>query len=161
MANIWSQTRRIMYSSIFTQASVGSILALLLFPITTFANPIAIENSLPGTPFALLDLEGTGSENIQGFATKMSVLPGESIDFKVATQSDSYYIDIYRLGYYGGIGGRLIASFSPSVSLPQSQPPCLEDASTGLIDCGNWATSASWTVPADATSGVYIANFVQ
>ena len=27
-----------------------------------------------------------------------------------------------------------------------------------LLDCGNWSVSASWQVPADATSGVYIAR---
>ena len=30
-----------------------------------------------------------------------------------------------------------------------------------MIDCGNWAESASWTVPADATSGVYIAKLIR
>ena len=29
---------------------------------------------------------------------------------------------------------------------------------TGLVDCGNWAVSASWPVPADATSGIYFAR---
>ena len=27
-----------------------------------------------------------------------------------------------------------------------------------LLDCGNWSVSASWAVPADATSGIYIAR---
>ena len=55
------------------------------------------------------------------------------------------------------MGARFITSVTPSVSLPQNQPACLSDASTGLVDCGNWAQSASWTVPSDATSGIYIA----
>ena len=50
---------------------------------------------------------------------------------------------------------------NPSVSLPQAQPACLTDASTNLIDCGNWAISASWTVPAGATSGIYFAHVVR
>ena len=29
------------------------------------------------------------------------------------------------------------------------------------MDCGNWAVSASWTVPTNATSGVYIARPVR
>ena len=50
----------------------------------------------------------------------------------------------------------------PSASLPQTQPACLTDtAPTGLIDCGNWAVSASWTVPATAVSGMYIAHLVR
>ena len=36
-----------------------------------------------------------------------------------------------------------------------------EEASTGLIDCGNWAESASWAVPSDAVSGIYFAKLVR
>jgi hypothetical protein len=45
--------------------------------------------------------------------------------------------------------------------LPQTQPACLTDNTTGLLDCGNWAVSASWTVPANATSGIYFARLVR
>jgi hypothetical protein len=50
---------------------------------------------------------------------------------------------------------------APSAPLPQLQPSCLSDAATGLVDCGNWAPSASWSVPADAVSGVYVAKLVR
>ncbi|HEY6401326.1 MAG TPA: N,N-dimethylformamidase beta subunit family domain-containing protein, partial [Blastocatellia bacterium] len=73
-----------------------------------------------------------------------------------------YRLDIYRLGYYGGLGARFIATAQPSAALPQIQPTqCLTDSSTGLIDCGNWAESASWAVPSNATSGIYIAKLVR
>jgi hypothetical protein len=50
----------------------------------------------------------------------------------------------------------------PTATLPQSQPACRNDsAPTGLIDCGNWAVSASWTVPATAVSGLYLAHLVR
>jgi len=70
-------------------------------------------------------------------------------------------IDIYRLGYYGGRGARKVATINPSASLPQIQPASVSHAATGLVDCGNWAVSASWAVPATATSGVYIARPVR
>ena len=47
---------------------------------------------------------------------------------------------------------------TPSATRPQIQPACLTDAATGLVDCGNWAVSASWAVPANAVSGVYFAQ---
>ncbi len=53
-----------------------------------------------------------------------------------------YRLDIYRMGYYGGVGARKVATVQPSAALPQNQPACLNDATTGLIDCGNWAVSA-------------------
>ena len=50
----------------------------------------------------------------------------------------------------------------PTASLPQTQPACKNDtAPTGLIDCGNWAVSASWAVPSTAVSGLYLAHLVR
>ncbi|MEU0567478.1 DUF4082 domain-containing protein [Nonomuraea sp. NPDC005983] len=91
----------------------------------------------------------------------MSVNHGETVQFKVLTPATAYRLDIYRMGYYGGLGARLITTIHPSVALPQSQPACVTDSTTGLVDCGNWAVSASWAVPATAVSGVYIAKLVR
>jgi hypothetical protein len=125
------------------------------------ANAIACENSKPGNPSGEWDVAGAGSANIQGFATNISVNRGETVRFKVSTNSNNYRLDIYRLGYYGGLGARLITTVQPSATLPQSQPSCLTQPSTGLIDCGNWAESASWAVPSNATSGIYIARLIR
>ena len=81
--------------------------------------------------------------------------------FKVSTAASAFHLDIYRLGYYGGLGARKITTILPSAPLPQTQPACLSDSATGLVDCGNWQESASWAVPADAVSGVYIAKLVK
>jgi hypothetical protein len=124
-------------------------------PVT---NPVACENSKPGNPPSDWDVTGIGDTSIQGFATKMSVNVGQPISFKVDT-SAAYHIDIYRLGYYDGDGARRIASNISTT--PRSQPACLTVASTGLIDCGNWGTSATWTVPSTAVSGVYIALLIR
>lgn len=124
-------------------------------------NPIVAENCLAGNPPSDWDVSGAGDPSIQGFATDISVDLGETVFFKVDTNAPDYRLDIYRLGYYGGQGARKVATVAPSATLPQVQPSCLEESSTGLIDCGNWSVSASWTVPADATSGVYVAKAVR
>lgn len=124
-------------------------------------NAIEAENCLAGNPPSQWYVAGAGSPNIQGFATDISVDVGQIIYFKISTNATSYRIDIYRMGYYQGQGARLIASLSPSATLPQAQPACLTDGNTGLTDCGNWAISASWAVPSTATSGVYFANLVR
>ncbi|HYH77529.1 MAG TPA: N,N-dimethylformamidase beta subunit family domain-containing protein, partial [Arthrobacter sp.] len=123
---------------------------------------VACENTLPGSPASEWQVAGAGSSTIQGYATSMSVNVGQAVTFKVKTTSSAYRIDIYRLGYYQGLGARKVASnILPSVPLPQSQPNCLTFSATGLIDCGNWAVSASWQVPATAVSGVYLARLVR
>jgi hypothetical protein len=139
-------------------------------PTATAADPcvapvkvIACENTKAGAAPSTWQVSGAGSSTIQGFATSMSVSPGETVSFKIKTPSTKYHLDILRLGYYQGNGARRVASgLAPTAALPQTQPTCRNDtAATGLIDCGNWAVSASWAVPATAVSGVYLANLVR
>jgi hypothetical protein len=124
-------------------------------------NAIEAENCLPGSPTSTWYLADTGSPNIQGFTTDISVNVSQTVFFKIRTNATAYRIEIYRLGYYQGNGTRLVATVLPSATLPQIQPSCLTDTSVGLTDCGNWALSASWTVPSTATSGVYFARLVR
>ncbi|MBG0827438.1 DUF4082 domain-containing protein [Planomonospora sp. ID67723] len=118
---------------------------------------IVCENSKQGTPKTQWERNINGGDTIEGFATDMSVNVGQTVNFKIRTPATSYTIDIYRMGYYGGAGARKITSISPSATLPQTQPDCLSQAATGLVDCGNWAVSASWAVPSTAVSGIYFA----
>ena len=139
---------------------------LLVFLVTATCvvaqtNPIVAENLLLGNSPGEWDIDGAGDTTIQGFATDISVNKGNTIHFKVKTNATNYRLDIYRLGYYQGLGARRVDTILPSASLPQTQPNPITDASTGLVDCGNWAESASWPVPATATSGVYIARLVR
>jgi hypothetical protein len=127
-------------------------------PCAPPTNAITCENSKLGNPRSDWDIDGDGDPSIQGFATEISVNRGEIVHFKIKTDAAAYSLEIYRVGYYGGLGARKVATVSPSARLPQTQPNCLYEADTLLVDCGNWAESASWTVPAGATSGVYLAK---
>ena len=122
-------------------------------------NAIVAENCLPGNPASEWDISGAGDSTIQGFATDISVNQGGTVNFKINTTATAYRLDIYRMGYYGGNGARKVATVNASG--PQNQPACLTNAATGLIDCGNWAVSATWIVPANATSGIYFAKAVR
>lgn len=124
-------------------------------------NAITLENMKQGNPESEWGLDGDGDANIQGFASQTSINLGQTIDFKIATDSTHYRIDIYRLGYYGGDGARKVGSIEQSLGSAQVQPHPIVDYSLGLIDCGNWGVSASWQVPTDAASGVYIAKMVR
>ena len=126
-------------------------------PCGSGGNQITCENSKPGTPSSVWDIDGSGDGTIQGFSTDISVNVGGRVSFKIDTNARNYSIDIYRTGWYQGLGARKIASVTPSATLPQSQPQCISDVTTELYDCGNWAVSASWAVPTTAVSGVYFA----
>ncbi len=122
------------------------------------SNEIACENTKTGNPESEWGISGAGSTAIQGFATDISVNRGSTIGFKVKTTASNYRMDIYRMGYYGGLGARKITSID--VTTATSQPACLTQSTTGLIDCGNWTQTASWAVPSTAVSGIYFANLV-
>ena len=127
-------------------------------PCGSGGNPVACENSKPGTPESEWEITGAGDSDIQGFSTDISVNAGSMIGFKIDTDARAYGITILRMGWYGGDGARQITTITPSATLPQIQPPCITDSTTELTDCGNWGLSASWAVPSTAVSGVYIAH---
>jgi len=161
----------------FSSLAIGAQLVLLLIALLfgsvrtataqTFgctpakANDIVCENSKTGNPSSDWDVTGAGDATIQGFATAISVNQGQTVYFKIDSTASAYTIDIYRIGYYAGLGARKVASVTPSVKLPQTQPACITDSTTQLVDCGNWAISASWAVPSNATSGVYFAHLIR
>ncbi len=124
-------------------------------------NVIVCENLRPGNPASEWDITGAGDASIQGFTTDISANRDGVVQFKMKTDASSYRLDIYRMGYYNGLGARKVATVLPSAALPQTQPACLTQSATGLIDCGNWALSASWAVPSDAVSGIYFARAVR
>ncbi|WP_052676720.1 DUF4082 domain-containing protein [Microbacterium trichothecenolyticum] len=130
-------------------------------PCGATINPIVCENQKPGTDPDVWDVSGAGDSSIQGFATDISVNAGSKIDFKIDTDASAYTIDIYRTGWYQGLGARFITSVPVTAPLPQHQPQCISEASTGLYDCGTWGVSASWDVPTSAVSGVYIAKLTR
>jgi hypothetical protein len=122
------------------------------------ANPIVCENQLPGTPQSIWDITPGEGTTIQGFADPFSANIGQSIKFKIESPATKYKIDIYRIGYYGGDGARLVASIAPNITVSQHQPACNTNTATGLVDCGNWGVSATWNIPTTVVSGVYFTH---
>lgn len=124
-------------------------------------NRVVAENCLPGNPSNEWDVNGAGDPTIQGFSTDISYNAGEKASFKIDTPATDYRVDLYRMGYYGGLGARLHATIRPSVPLPQVQPRCRVDNTTWEYECSAWAVSAEWDIPADTLSGVFIARLIR
>ncbi|WP_397331225.1 N,N-dimethylformamidase beta subunit family domain-containing protein [Nostoc sp. FACHB-280] len=117
-------------------------------------NSIYLENTNPGTTNWKLSNRASGE--IAGYASATSVNKGESLPIKVSlSQAGQFTIDVYRLGYYGGTGGRLMAS--SGVLNGTTQPAPIPDPVTRLIEC-NWSTSYTLPVGGNWTSGLYVAK---
>ena len=98
------------------------------------------------------------SSEIEGFASRTSVVAGEAIDFKVSLNPPgSCWIDIYRMGYYGGAGARHMTQLGPFQATPQPMPMMTIER---LREC-NWETCTTLKVPKDWPSGVYLAKLTR
>jgi hypothetical protein len=95
---------------------------------------------------------------IEGYCSKNSLLPGESIDFKVSMKpAGRFFIDIHRLGYYGGLGGRHMIRLGPFKGAEQPVPMMTVER---LRECA-WEKCATLTIPTDWPSGVYLGKLTR
>lgn len=142
----------------FVCAAVGLLGAA---PAALAANPIVTENQLPGTTNWQLGRPGFQTANdtskqIKGFASATSVNKGDSLTFYATVSPvQTFNIDFYRLGWYGGTGGRHIQHVHGVNGL--TQPSCPMDPILGLMECTNWSATYTLNVPTDWTTGVYLA----
>jgi VCBS repeat-containing protein len=126
------------------------------------SNKIVTENQLAGTPQSTWAIHGSianeGDSQIEGFATQISTNAGQTVSFKIDTDSsvNGYTLAIYRLGYYGGNGARLITSMHHTGT--DNQPDPIFNSATRTVDAGNWSVTDSWAIPSTAVSGVYFAK---
>lgn len=131
-------------------------------------NPIAIENRKAGTTDWILDKVRADTcrllkpykadlfcrqHDIEAYCSKTSLKPGETISVFVSTDPvSSFTVDIYRMGYYGGKGGRKMLSVGPLKGLIQPAPP---EGEKNLRDC-KWNKNFDIKIPKDWLSGVYL-----
>jgi hypothetical protein len=122
---------------------------------------VALENRNQGTgawrlPGPAADVGGLSHGEISGYVSRQAVRPGETETVYVnAPVASSVRIRVFRIGWYGGAGGREVLA---SQSLPAAkQPPCTHSFQTGLTEC-HWHATLSFQIPEALASGVYIAR---
>lgn len=146
-------------------ASASRYVVLIAFLITgakavaVELNPIQTENRKPGaddwqlTRVRLDSRDGTRSPWIEGYCSKQSVAAGETIDIFVSTDPPvKFEIEIFRTGYYGGKGARLMKRIGPLQGIAQATP---QPGEKNLHEC-RWQASTTLTIPDDWLSGVYL-----
>jgi hypothetical protein len=123
------------------------------------ADVIRGENSRAGTRDWMLTKTKIAPETkyrcpwIEGYCSRTSVRAGESIEFFVSTNPASMFrVEIFRMGFYGGEGGRKVAELGPFKGAIQPDP---EMGPKRLREC-KWDACASLKIPRDWVSGVYL-----
>ena len=92
---------------IMNRICLGFFVLWLLMPLSAHANLVELENRRLGTSEWQLGKLATNGE-IEGYASLTSVIRGAKIRLFVNTQDQSYRMEVYRMGWYEGAGGRLI-----------------------------------------------------
>jgi hypothetical protein len=130
---------------------------------------IRAENAKPGTTDWMLtkvtrhadEPYGAGwrlRKEIQGYVSHLSVRPGDTLKvYLSADPGGQYQLDIFRMGYYGGKGGRLVKRISPlgATGIRATPQPIPADGPHHIIEC-QWAETLSLQIPDDWVSGVYL-----
>lgn len=120
---------------------------------------IRAENAKPGTTDWMLTNTRIDPKTkhrcpwIEGYCSRTSVKAGEKLSIMVSTNpASSFKIDVYRLGYYGGKGGRHVQQLGPFQGKVQPDP---DIGFEQLREC-QWEPAVELTIPADWPSGVYL-----
>jgi len=124
------------------------------------ANPIVRENLLQGDDgwrIAGARASDDVTRQIQGYAARTSVNAGDSLDFHISVARDeAFTVSVYRLGHYGGAGGRRMVT-SGRLQGREMPAPSVDDG-MGLIAC-DWPVAWTLAVAETWTSGYFLAVF--
>jgi hypothetical protein len=150
--------------SIFKRLATNLILVVALIAGASTAraqtgNPVQVENARPGSTGWQISNPTTSPGQIEGYASAPSINRGGQITFYVNTTDPTYTLQVFRLGYYQGLGGR--AETQPIQLTGSSQTVPAPDPVTGIVDC-NWTPAYTLTAnnpndPTDWVSGYYVA----
>ena len=132
--------------------------------VTAQPNPIQVENAKAGSTDWLLtrvvrhddeiyELGWHRRRGIEAYASHTTIAAGDTLNVHVSTYpANKYSVSIYRMGYYGGTGARLMRTIGP---LQGAAEPTPQDGNRNLIEC-NWKVGFSLEIPSDWLSGVYL-----
>lgn len=91
---------------------------------------VAAENAKPGHADWRITRPGS-ARAVEGYASRVSVLPGQPLALHVSTTADAYTVSAYRMGWYAGARARLVWRSGP---LPGArQPAARVDPATRMV----------------------------
>src|SRR5689334_17545855 len=87
------------------------------------ADAIAVENAKPGDPGWVIGDYYDGDRTFELYARPLSVTAGQQVDVPMSLgHAASAQWAVYRLGWYGGVGARLVDTGGIAAIGPQAAP---------------------------------------
>jgi hypothetical protein len=148
-------------------ARIAAAVALLALAVVPAADGRPDAHSVPRTVAQENALRGSAapsisniSEQIVGYASEVSVFPGQAVHLHVSTTPPQrYHVELYRLGWYHGLGARRLPCGCGSVRAGRAQPLAPMDPATGMVR-ESWPVTDVLRIPRSAVSGYYVAKLV-
>jgi hypothetical protein len=101
-------------------------------------NPIQVENARPG--LASWTIPDAANHAVEGYASELALAPGDTLQLHVSTDPAApYRIEVYRLGWYGGRGARLVACVPSDCAASEPGAPQPVPARRGAATSRRWA----------------------
>lgn len=120
----------------------------------TEASWVVKENERPGTTAWRITGQAGG---IDGYLSAVQATDGQRVTLYVSTSAPTWTVTAYRMGYYGGDGGRQVWQSS---SQPGAvQPSCPVTSGVNMVEC-SWAPSLPITVDSTWVQGDYLLKLV-
>jgi len=114
------------------------------------ADWVVAENQRPGTLAWVM----SATSRIYGYADRVSALRGDQVTLFVDPPPVPYHVELYRMGYYAGLGGRLVWR-SATVAGGPSQPPFTVAPGTNMVEC-QWQPTMRVGIDAAWPPGAYL-----
>jgi hypothetical protein len=103
-----------------TGSKTGAVVKGQIGPAGPTADWVKAENAKPGTGDWHLAKDATNNQ-IEGFADRVSVTAGESANLFVSTTAPTFHVEAYRMGFYQGLGARLVWKSDEVTGLKQAK----------------------------------------
>jgi hypothetical protein len=114
------------------------------------ADWVVAENQVPGT----LDWVMSARSRIYGYCDHVSAVRGDVVTLYVDPPPVPYQVELYRMGYYGGLGGRLVWSSAP-ITAGSGQPPPTVAPGTFMVEC-QWRPTLRVAIDDSWPPGAYL-----
>jgi len=114
------------------------------------------ENARPGTNG--WEIAPGAATGIEGFANRSYAAAGNLVHLYVSTRASTFHVEAFRMGYYGGIGARMVWHSSDVTG--RVQPDCPSTSDTHMVSCADWMPSLGVRLTAAFVPGDYLFKLV-
>jgi hypothetical protein len=156
--------RRPHHAKLATRARKPAPADLPLVEPTTLASGVTV----PTAPWLIAENQRPGTLNwicnrlqpdhaLEGYASQVSAVAGDDVALFVNTTERAVQVQAYRMGYYQGLGGRLVwqGDFVPA----GVQAPPVVTPGVGIVTCP-WSVTTTLTITKDWPPGCYLLKLV-